>query len=376
MGSQGICGEDTALKYVGSRPMFEMVHVRKDYSGLICMSSLCCLLLSTLFLAWLMCPEQHQATTSPAPLPFDCHPVYGNLEGGWSFAKRAFCCEEFGRGCTTSSETREAHVTSSLPPLPTPPPTTALPYDCGATGKGQKAWSWEQQAWCCRYAGRGCPTAAPTPAPPAYDCSAGFDNWLAGWSPGKKVWCCRHVRRGCSTPAPTPPATPAPTPPPPPFDCAADYGDWIDRWSTVKKIWCCHHVGRGCREPTAPPTQAPRPSYDCSAGFQNWVVEWSVEHKVWCCQREGRGCAAPVTGCATTPPRYDCAAGFANWVVAWSAEQKTWCCQHTGKGCQNTYPPPVASSYDCTADFQNWPTAWANAKKVWCCAHVGKGCPM
>merc|ERR1712039_723640 len=56
-------------------------------------------------------------------------------------------------------------------------------------------WSDAKKAWCCAHGGQGCTTPAPQP----YDCNAGFNNWQAGWSAGKKSWCCAHAARGCAT---------------------------------------------------------------------------------------------------------------------------------------------------------------------------------
>jgi hypothetical protein len=71
-------------------------------------------------------------------------------------------------------------------------------YDCSEDYNGcdscmEKSWSHDKLAWCCKHAGRGCPTADD----PVFNCDAGFTDWQRGWSDNKKEFCCKTASRGC-----------------------------------------------------------------------------------------------------------------------------------------------------------------------------------
>jgi len=233
-------------------------------------------------------------TTGPATtsMLYDCEAGFTNAEMGWSVGKKLWCCQVYGRGC--------APVTTSRDPL-----------DCRINGNpgAINAWSLAKKNACCLRYGMACSTRPPPVTSVAYDCHAGFNNWVKGWSTVKKVWCCHERHLGCPgqepTGAPTAPPTALPTalptsppPPPPPapttslpFDCNAGYHDCYKclqrQWSVAKLVWCCQHAGRGCPTTSAPVQPM---GFDCNAGYSNWVVGWSLQKKQWCCEHGGRGC--------------------------------------------------------------------------------------
>jgi len=175
------------------------------------------------------CRRYSRGCPTTTSLPYDCEAGYPNWQRGWSENKRVWCCHRYHRGCK--------------------PTTTSLPYDCNADFTGcrkclAKSWSKTKLDWCCRHEGRGCQpaptttTGAPTTSLP-YDCMADFTSCYhclqSRWSVGKRVWCCQHKGRGCP-----------PIPRPPAFDCDAGYSNWLKGWSARKKDWCCQRKGRGC----------------------------------------------------------------------------------------------------------------------------------
>jgi len=320
-------------------------------------------------------------------LPFDCNADYTScyhcLQKHWSTAKRAWCCANGGRGCSTTA----------------PPATTSLPYDCNADYTEcyhclQKRWSTPKRTWCCANGGRGCSTTAPpaTTTPPAttslpFDCNADYINCYhcleKKWSVGKRAWCCAHGGRGCST-------TPAPATTSLPFDCNAGFDNWEAGWSDPKKIWCCQHVSKGCTTtpppppPPPPPTTSVCPPLDCNVGYNNWQAGWGEEKKTYCCQHFNKACPGAPPPTSPCPP-LDCNVGFNNWQAGWGEQKKAYCCQHFGKACPVAPPPPappappvpfttVCPPQDCNAAFANWYAAWPPQKKTWCCQHEGKGC--
>merc|ERR1712038_2058426 len=233
---------------------FDVVRPRRDFTCIICVSSL--LLLIPLLL-WLL----SGLSTS---LPYDCEAGMG-LQGGdlfiertWSQAQKDYCCSTVGRGCATTA-LPETTVTVPPTPFPTPPPTpppapTAPPAPAGPVDPYNCAvgqyftWDQSKQSWCCQnHHICGQPTQPPAPADP-YNCADGFANWQAGWSVPKKEWCCRVHGKGCP------------------------------------------NQGGGCVTSSEP--------YDCDAGFANWQAGWSVAKKAWCCSNEGKGCPPAAGGCA------------------------------------------------------------------------------
>lgn len=297
--------------------------------------------------------KEVRLTLPPSSMAFDCDAGIRNWQSGWSVAKKAWCCQNFVKGCA--------------------PATTSLPFDCAAGFVNwQRGWSPQKKSWCCLHQRRGCPRQQPHPKPlynchgntaswstgrsmwccsnyqvacpspastsPPFDCQAGLSNWQAGWSVQKKSWCCEHESLGCK----------------PRYDCTVGYRNWHNVWSSEKKVWCCQHASRGCLSATTTLL-----SYDCIAGFSHWHTGWSSTKKKWCCAHTGRACYEP----------FDCDAGYSNWQKGWSDEKKTWCCRHTHRGCAT-----VSAPYDCKAGFSNWQAGWSHSKKSWCCEHFHLGC--
>lgn len=79
------------------------------------------------------------------------------------------------------------------------PSAAASAYDCDADYTEcydclLKSWSASKLIWCCQNRGRGCST---TTTLPDYDCLEGYENWKLGWSIVKKAFCCAHEDKGC-----------------------------------------------------------------------------------------------------------------------------------------------------------------------------------
>lgn len=187
----------------------------------------------------------------------------------WSDAKAAWCCENRGIGCVTtttlampSSNPVEidhgSRKDSSLI-------STSVQYDCKAGHP--HLWPVGKTDWCCHHFSRGC-SAPPTSH---FDCDAGFAEELADlrWTHAKKDWCCKYYRRGCASSLS--------------YNCAT----YASTWSNGKKAWCCYHQNLGC------PTTTSKP-FDCTAGLLNWRMDWSEMKQTWCCRSESLGC--PIEG--------------------------------------------------------------------------------
>merc|ERR1712039_282997 len=100
------------------------------------------LLVLVILLVLLMMPGATTTTTPLTPttaLPFNCNTM-DNPEM-WTAAKKAYCCEQTGKGCAT--------------PVPPTPPTTALPFNCN-TMDNPAMWTPAKKAYCCEQTGKGC----------------------------------------------------------------------------------------------------------------------------------------------------------------------------------------------------------------------------
>jgi len=95
----------------------------------------------------------------PVAMPYDCNAGFANWQAGWSVPKKAWCCAHTGRGCQTGGGCATA---APMPVVPVPVPVaTSAPYDCNAGfANWQAGWSVGKKAWCCQNTGRGCETAA------------------------------------------------------------------------------------------------------------------------------------------------------------------------------------------------------------------------
>merc|ERR1711879_630046 len=137
-------------------------------------------------------------------------------------------------------------------------PTTSEPYDC-STGE---LWSLVKKAWCCKNYGVGCTTTPVATSSCPFDYNAGYDEWamqwVKGWGGAKKVYCCKTAGRGCASELPPPSGIPAsglpPAPDTGPYDCDAGYHPCFTclekHWSTNKLDWCCQKKQKGCRSNT------------------------------------------------------------------------------------------------------------------------------
>merc|ERR1712117_238424 len=150
---------------------------------------------------------------SSTSLPFDCEFGAANWEAMWTKEQQAYCCASVGIGCPTTRATTAQPVTQPPTPLPTPPPTppptprptpppvtrppvTGDPFNCAIDLPAQ--WGLDKKAWCCKVHHKGCPESGGcVTTSAAYDCDAGFANWMAGWSVAKKAWCCQNRGKGC-----------------------------------------------------------------------------------------------------------------------------------------------------------------------------------
>jgi len=137
--------------------------------------------------------------------PFNCDAGFDNWREGWSFPKKAWCCENKKRGCVQAE-------------------------DCSGEAS---AWSEPKTSWCCYHEKRGCKPKAGEP----YNCTDGLQNWVTGWDLQKKAWCCLKRGAGCPTDMGKMKL---------PYNCSEDFDDWMAKWSLNKKAWCCKQESRGC----------------------------------------------------------------------------------------------------------------------------------
>merc|ERR550532_2578676 len=226
VGAGGDYKQETTYRYVGQGAGdFEMVGVPTNFRSNICVCLIPLLLLFLLvpFLLYLL-PQlsSEPVTTMPAPQPtepYDC-----NGGGLWSFDKKGWCCQHFGKGCTKSPT-----------PAPRPPPApNPIPH----------------------------PMPVITTSPCPFDCTQGYNEWplqwVKGWSAAKKIYCCRTAQRGCPSELPPPSGLPPsglpPAPDTGPYDCNAGYHPCfhclVRQWSPSKLSWCCTNQQKGCQSNT------------------------------------------------------------------------------------------------------------------------------
>jgi len=234
---RGTYAEDASFRYVGYGGDY---NVNSGWNCKVMLPVCLCffLLCSLPLLLWWLCQ----------PAGFDCDEGLLKWEVTWSLEKQGYCCEEYGRGCTTRQTTALPETNPTVPPTPFASTLRpADPFNCAINAEDKTKWSLDKHQWCCQVHHKGCLTT-PAPAPPPtlpdrpadpFDCAAGFDNWGAGWSVAKKDWCCKNHQKGCQNPLP-------PTEKPKLFDCDAGYANWMNGWSVGKKAWCCRSEGKGC----------------------------------------------------------------------------------------------------------------------------------
>merc|ERR1712113_971486 len=109
-----------------------------------------------------------------------------------------------------------------------------------------------------------CPMLAPvsTTTPCPFDCNAGYNEWpnqwVKGWAGAKKLYCCRTAGRGCPSELPPPSGLPPSGLPGEqdngPYDCNAGYHPCFHclklHWSPKKISWCCTNMNKGCQSNT------------------------------------------------------------------------------------------------------------------------------
>jgi len=169
---------ETGYKYVGfggdhGRP-------RRDFTCIICLSSLLLLLPLLLWLLW--------------PRADWCDTGYERCQMVWGVRQQADCCSRRGMCCVMPQV-----VGVEAPPQPPVGPVD--PFNCADDyNEWQAGWSVDKKQWCCNIHGKGCPANGEGyEARPAnsYDCNSGFANWVKGWSIPKKQWCCNTAHKGC-----------------------------------------------------------------------------------------------------------------------------------------------------------------------------------
>merc|ERR1719491_859222 len=235
VGAGGDYKQETTYRYVGQGAGdFEMVGVPTNFRSNICVCIIPLLLLLLLipFLLYLLPQLSSEPVTTmppvvptPMPAPQPTEPYDCNGGGGlWSFDKKGWCCQHFGKGCTK-------------PPTPAPRPPPApnpIPH----------------------------PMPVITTSPCPFDCTQGYNEWplqwVKGWSAAKKIFCCRTAQRGCPSELPPPSGLPPSGLPPAadtgPYDCAAGYHPCFhclrQQWSPSKLAWCCTNQQKGCQSNT------------------------------------------------------------------------------------------------------------------------------
>merc|ERR1719382_307780 len=135
-GGAGAYTQETTYKYVGmGAGEFDVVTPKKINMTCVLIGGGIGLLLLVILLLLLLLPG---ATTTTTPmttaLPFNCN-TFDNPDM-WSVSKKAYCCEETGKGCPK-------------------PPTTALPFNCN-TRDNPEMWTAAKKAYCCTHGGKGC----------------------------------------------------------------------------------------------------------------------------------------------------------------------------------------------------------------------------
>mmetsp|Transcript_17047 Transcript_17047/g.34824 ORF Transcript_17047/g.34824 Transcript_17047/m.34824 type:complete len:390 (+) Transcript_17047:50-1219(+) len=187
-------------------------------------------------------PAQRRAEPGPAAaaarapnhrLAFDCYIGRSSLRGGWSRAKRRWCCSHFERGCEgADGEAADGEAGAVTAGAGEGGSTDAgadaarkgcaaqctranATASCGSHVRHAARHRFRHEPEACTVAHRavlgecpscvactlgdtGCdvPTSSRSSAS-KYNCKAGYTNFVLGWSRAKKAWCCEHEDRGC-----------------------------------------------------------------------------------------------------------------------------------------------------------------------------------
>lgn len=289
--------------------------------------------------------------TGKACAPYDCDFHYASWFSDWTSDKKAWCCNNRGRGCVFPRTSRtyncsehketweEAWSIEKRSFCCAVKQTGCTPFDCQKDFEDwQLLWGADKREYCCELTGRGCVYRLDSKP---IECSKGIQNWEEGWSEAQKLYCCKRRGIACT-----------------PYDCSFRADTWESSWSEEKQLWCCQNGGPGCA--TMPTT---RPRYTCDG---EWFT-WSDEQRMFCCSHTGRGCQI-----------FDCNELLAVWESKWSAVKKIWCCRHQKVGCVATTVGPPShhyNNYDCTPTGETLQRAWSLRKRDFCCEHHNTGCP-
>merc|ERR1712038_309589 len=174
---QGAYVLESGYKYVGyggdhGRP-------KRDFTCIICLSSL---LLLVPLLLWLLWPQ-----------PDKCDQGYSSCDylGPFGSGIRAECCATKNICC-------EGPIIQGLSAPVEQPPGPVDPFNCAIDFAQWKTdWSAEKMLWCCAHHQRGCGQSSEGPPVGSYDCNSGFENFVKGWSSHKKYYCCTTAQKGC-----------------------------------------------------------------------------------------------------------------------------------------------------------------------------------
>mmetsp|Transcript_164833 Transcript_164833/g.528921 ORF Transcript_164833/g.528921 Transcript_164833/m.528921 type:complete len:512 (-) Transcript_164833:130-1665(-) len=98
---------------------------------------------------------------SSAPSTYDCSDGFQQWQASWADDKKEFCCRTLDMGCEPSSEQLPMQPSAALQPRP----EEQLTFDCEAGyDSWDVGWTPAKKAWCCDNRDRGCTTAAIMPA--------------------------------------------------------------------------------------------------------------------------------------------------------------------------------------------------------------------
>jgi len=168
---------ENGYKYVG----FGGDHgrTRRDFTCIICLSSLLLLIPLLLWLLW--------------PRPDWCDTGYEMCRMAWDMRQQDDCCSRRGLCCAPPP------VMGIMVTPQTPVPGPVDPFNCAIDlDQWRTDWSAEKMTWCCSHHNSGCEgNGVEGPAVATYDCNSGFENFVKGWSSHKKYYCCVNFQKGC-----------------------------------------------------------------------------------------------------------------------------------------------------------------------------------
>lgn len=121
-------------------------------------------------------PLNDDATT------YNCQQGYASWQAEWPAGKKSWCCIHQGMACeivggtaaklasATRGQASGSHLPASSPQeAAQSPPTHVLSFNCtAALEQFEHEWSTMKKDWCCKYARLGCPKAASSGLPQAF----------------------------------------------------------------------------------------------------------------------------------------------------------------------------------------------------------------